>query len=305
MTNQSKLVSIPADIQHHLLSLLPDFYDLGALILTSRCFHDIYKSHRRLLLDEVAKNFLGCIFDEAMLLARAQEAKYGLGDPSVKGLSSNTIFLIVNNDYIVRSLEDVVFGLMKADSTKFDIYDEESLARFASDPFTAEASPTESIRFQAAAYRFWRFCLCPAKKRTAFLNKFPSNELFEMSHFVTGGLTNLIYAMWRVPQESDHDWDFVSSVLSTGPENILNMWNALQRNDPEFEMELDGAGSNGEEGFFDYPLMKVMEVGKLDNVRGLGGLESIFDEDNKKMMEVLSAHETPTREAADSEEAEG
>ncbi|KAJ7159665.1 hypothetical protein C8R46DRAFT_1038951 [Mycena filopes] len=38
--------------------------------------------------------------------------------------------------------------------------DGESLRRFADEPFTVEAaSPTEWIRFQAAAYRFWRLIL--------------------------------------------------------------------------------------------------------------------------------------------------
>jgi hypothetical protein len=117
---QSKFTTIPADIHHHLLSILPNFYDLGAVILTHRCFHDIYKARRNTLLDDVARNLLGCLFDEAVLLARAQEAAYGLGDPSVKGFSTNTVLLIVNNDYILNSLEIVAFGLLKADHQKFE-----------------------------------------------------------------------------------------------------------------------------------------------------------------------------------------
>ncbi|KAJ6568863.1 hypothetical protein B0H19DRAFT_1373300 [Mycena capillaripes] len=286
MTAQTKLTTIPADIQHHLLSILPDFYDLGALILTHRCFHDIYKARRASLLDDVARNLLGYLFDEGVLLARAQEAAYGLGDASVKGFSSNTVLLIVNNNYIANSLEIVVFGLLKANREKFDIYDEESLVRFADQPFTVEASPTESIRFQAAVHRFWRFVLQSKKMRTPFLKRLASSELLELNHFVTG-ISNLIYAMRGQPQCSDWDWDFVSSVLSTGPENILQLWDALQNNDPVFLLEFESAGTNGEEGFFSYPFMDAMESKKLDDIRGIGSLEPIFDGNNEKMHEIL------------------
>ncbi|KAJ7691346.1 hypothetical protein B0H17DRAFT_1133866 [Mycena rosella] len=254
MANQSKLTSIPADVQHHLLSFLPDFYDLGALILTSRCFHDVYQSRRKILLDEVAQNLLGCLFDEATLLARAQEAKYGLGDASVKGFSSDTVLLVVNNDYITP------------ESRHDSIYDAESLERFVEAPFTSEMI-------------------------SRFLKMFPPNELLELSHFVRG-ISNLVYAMRRQPQESDHDWDFVASVLSTGPENVLRLWVALQQEDADFELDLDGAGCNGEEGFFDYPVMEVMETSGLGSVSGVYGLEPIFDGDSKKMEEVLRVHLT-------------
>ncbi|KAJ7473966.1 hypothetical protein FB451DRAFT_283032 [Mycena latifolia] len=289
MANQSKLTTIPADVQHRLLSLLPDFYDLGALILTSRCFHDVYKSRRKLLLNEVAQNLLGCFLDEATLLARAQEAAYELGDASVKGFSSDTVLLLVNNDYIVHSLEGVVFGLLKEDSTKFDIYESDSLERFVNEPFTSKPSPTESIRFRGAAYRFWRFCLQPKKERTAFLKTLAPNELLELSHFVNG-VSNLIYAMRRQPQESDHDWDFVSSVLATGPENILRLWIALQEDDPDFDGELYEAGTRQEEGFFQYPFFDATEANGLDRVSGVNGLEPIFDGDNEKMKTALSAN---------------
>jgi hypothetical protein len=82
--------------------------------------------------------------------------------------------------------------------------------------------------------------------------------------------------------------DFISSVLSTGPENILKLWDALQNDDPEFFLELDGAGCNGEEGFFTYQFMEVMESKKLADVRGLHSLEAIFDGNNERMHEVLN-----------------
>ncbi|KAJ7633857.1 hypothetical protein DFH06DRAFT_1303280 [Mycena polygramma] len=283
---QSKITTFPTDVRHHLLSILPNFYDLGAMILAHRCFHDVYKERRKILLEYVAQNLLGSLFDEAVLLARAQEAAYELGDASVKGFSTNTVFLLVNNDYIVKSLEVVAFGLLKADDKKFDIYDPESLARFAEEPFTVEASPTESIRFQAAAYRFWRFILQSKTNRAVFLKNFSPPELLELDHFVQG-ISNLIYAIRREPQESDHDWDFVDSVLSTGPENILRLWDALQNDDPEFSEDLDGTGWNEEEGFFSYPFRAALKSKNLDDVHGIGSLEPIFDENNAKMHEIL------------------
>ncbi|KAF8185277.1 hypothetical protein K438DRAFT_1937031 [Mycena galopus ATCC 62051] len=288
MTSQNnlRLIAMPADIHYHLLNMLPDFADLGAIILTHRCFHDVYKTGQKTLLNDVAQNFLGCLFDQALLLARAQKAAYGLGDLFTKSLSTNTVVLLGNNDYILQSLEQVVFGLLKADSKQFDIYDSESLARFAADPFTAESSWAEFHRFMAAGYRFWEFVLQPRNKRTAFLKNLAPSSLLELNHFVSG-ISKLIYAISGRTQESDHDWDFVASVLSTGPESILRLWQALQNGDPDFHDELDSVGGGEEEGFFSYSYWGVMESKKLDKIHGLGALKPIFDADNQKMHEML------------------
>ncbi|KAJ7726575.1 hypothetical protein DFH07DRAFT_782702 [Mycena maculata] len=249
MAKRSTLTTIPTDLQYHLLSILPHFYDLGALILTARCFHDIYKPRRKPLLDAVGRNFLGCLFDEALLLARTQESAYELGDASVEGFSSVTVLLVINNDYIANSLEPVVFRLLKADASEFE---------------------------------FWRFCLQSRKTTTKFLKTIPQNELLELSHFVKG-ISNLIYAMRGVPHQSDHNWDFISSVLSTGPENILRLWDACQDGSPDFCTELNIAGGHQEEGFFTYPLFDAME----EEIVGLLGLEPIFDLDNEKVNVAL------------------
>lgn len=79
----------------------------------------------------------------------------------------------------------------------------------------------------------------------------------------------------------------MSSVLSTGPENIFQLWYALQKNDPDFPMELDEAGSNDEEGFFSYPFGDAIDSKKLGDIRGIGSLEPIFDGNNEKMHEIL------------------
>ncbi|KAJ7745990.1 hypothetical protein B0H16DRAFT_1692821 [Mycena metata] len=287
------LTTVPTDIQHLLLSILPDFDDLGAMVLTHRAFHEIYKARQNSLLHDVARNLLGCLFDEALLLARQQDAKFpalGGGEAVDESLSTNIIGWIMNNDYVVAALERVMFGLLKVDGKKFDVYDAESLGRFADDPFTVEASPTESIRFKGAAYRFWRFCLKPDEERVSFLEALAVDELLELENFV-GGISNLIYAMRRQPQESDHDFgagDFIASVQGTGPDRILDFWIALQNDDPEFEENLDGAGSAGEEGFFDYPLAEVKESKQIDGLQGLRSLSPILDGDNEKMKEILA-----------------
>ncbi|KAJ7152348.1 hypothetical protein C8R46DRAFT_1228589 [Mycena filopes] len=96
--------------------------------------------------------------------------------------------------------------------------------RFADEPFTLEASPTESIRFQAAAYRpFLKALTTPGAPRA------------RIECFVRGIESNLIYyAMRGQPaQESDHDWDFISGVpcQSAGPQVILALW--IARGDSE------------------------------------------------------------------------
>ncbi|KAJ7745982.1 hypothetical protein B0H16DRAFT_1462575 [Mycena metata] len=158
MAAHPTLTSIPTDIQHLLLTMLPDFDDLGAMILTHRAFHEIYKARQNSLLHDVARNFLGCLFDEALLLARRQEAKYtalGGGEAVAEGLSTNIITFIINNDYVVDALEQsrpdaipvsfsVFLRWVPLEPRVDSIYDAESLGRFADDPFTIQALPTES-----------------------------------------------------------------------------------------------------------------------------------------------------------------
>jgi hypothetical protein len=103
MARQSKLTTIPADIHHQLLSILPNFQDLKATILTHRCFHNAYKARRKILLPDIAQNLLGCFFDEA-LLAREQEVAYGRA-VSTDEFSTNIVSLSVDNDHVVKSLE--------------------------------------------------------------------------------------------------------------------------------------------------------------------------------------------------------
>ncbi|KAJ7744142.1 hypothetical protein B0H16DRAFT_994890 [Mycena metata] len=283
----ASITSIPMVIRHHLLSMLPNFLDLGAMILTHRSFHDAYKVRRNSLLNEVARNLLGCMFHEALLLARAQEVAYQLGDGSV-AFSTNRVFLLVNNDYIVNSLEMVMFALLKRDTKRFNIYSQESLGRFATKPFTVEASFLESVRFQAAAYRFWRFCLQPKKKRTTFLKALAPAELLELNHFVTG-MSNLIYAIRGQPHrlESKEDCIFTDSVLSSGPENVFLLWSARQNKHPDFTTELEVAGSYDEEGFFRYSFIDAKKSKRLDDIEGLDSLQPIFDDDNRTMKELL------------------
>ncbi|KAK7065053.1 hypothetical protein R3P38DRAFT_3250517 [Favolaschia claudopus] len=285
MARQSKLIALPAAAQHLILSLVPDFYDLGALILTHRSFYDIFYENKQPLLATVARNLLGSLFDEAILLARAQERCYGLGDPKKNGFSSNRILLLVNNDYILRSLERVSFALLKSDE-RFDTSEAESLVQFVKKPYTRQATLPESLRFLSSGYKFWRYALLSEKGRTPYLKKLRPSELFELNHFVDG-ISNLIYAMRGVAQESDHDLDFISGVLSTGPENILNLWDAKQRGAPEFEMELESAGCLSEEGFWTYPYMEATEeLNKIDKI-AKPWLEPILDGENEKMHKIL------------------
>ncbi|KAJ7366094.1 hypothetical protein DFH08DRAFT_797093 [Mycena albidolilacea] len=145
MPGTTKLTTFPSDIQHRLLSMLPNFYDL-----------------------------------ETVFLARAQEAAYGLDDPSVKGFSTNTVFLVINNDYILDSLRSVVFGLLRADEQKFDIYDLESLVRFAN-PFTEEEEDISQASMRVVGYhkraeKILRFKSTPALGAHLLMSFGGSNE---------------------------------------------------------------------------------------------------------------------------------
>ncbi|KAF8185296.1 hypothetical protein K438DRAFT_1765942 [Mycena galopus ATCC 62051] len=293
MTN-SMLTAIPADIHYHLLGMLSDFHDLGATILTHRCFHAAYNAGKKTVLDNVGRNFLGCLFDQALFLARAQERMYGSGNPPTEELSAKTVALIVNNDPVLRSLEPVVFGFLKADKQKFKRISSAEEDNHKDLPLLVGPTPTESLRFMGAGYRFWRFVLQREKNRIAFLQNLAPSKLLELNHFVTG-MTALIWLMWGREAESDHDNDFVSGVLSTGPDSILCLWEALQdailnEDFEEFEDQFGIAGGSMEEGFFSYAYYDVTESKGLDKIPGLVGfrpIEPIFDEDNKKMRQLL------------------
>ncbi|KAF8185235.1 hypothetical protein K438DRAFT_1765887 [Mycena galopus ATCC 62051] len=169
------------------------------------------------------------------------------------------------------------------ENAKISRSDREIFARFktGAEPFTgecivAQASRTESIRFKAAGYKFWRFCLQREKNRTAFLKKIPPPELFELRHFADG-VSELIYTMWATPSgDSDHD------PLEKG---------RLMEFDERFSISGDGC----EEGFFWYPYMHAIDNKKLPDVRGLS-LRPILDGDNEKMRAMLenSVKETGT-----------
>ncbi|KAF8185214.1 hypothetical protein K438DRAFT_1973932 [Mycena galopus ATCC 62051] len=114
MTGQRKLASlttIPADIHFHLLSILPNFSDLGALILAHRRFHEVYKAGRKTLFQDVARNVLGCFSDEALLPARELEAGSGAryklpDDPSTADISTKTALWIMNTNRVLKSPRD-------------------------------------------------------------------------------------------------------------------------------------------------------------------------------------------------------
>ncbi|KAF8155068.1 hypothetical protein K438DRAFT_1777945 [Mycena galopus ATCC 62051] len=114
--------------------------------------------------------------------------------------------------------------------------------------------------------------------------------------------------MWATPSgDSEHDRmlllsfrehfycfrnveDFVSSVMSTGPQNILDLWTALKKGRlMDFDERFSISGDRCEEGFFWYPYMHAIYSRKLPNIHGLLSLRPILDGHNEKMCGMLES----------------
>ncbi|KAJ7776183.1 hypothetical protein B0H16DRAFT_1858960 [Mycena metata] len=217
------LATVPQEIHYKLLSSLHDFEDLSATVLSTRALHSAFQSNRRRVLSAVGRNFIGNIFTDALLLARAQEKRDGSAALNVKGLSSSTVRLLVDNAETIGELQTIVFGLLK-DQHTVDLRNRATMTQFAEAPPIVVASETESIRFKAAAYRFSVYCLIGSLEgRIAFLKRYPQLQILELSHFVNA-LWILASVIRGRPLETDRDWDLVSTLMSTGPHNILRLW---------------------------------------------------------------------------------
>ncbi|KAJ7115335.1 hypothetical protein C8R44DRAFT_223156 [Mycena epipterygia] len=199
--SQRSLATVPQDIQYQLLNSLSDFKDLAAVVLTARPLHNAFKTHRRKVLSSVGRNFLGSLFTDALLLARCQEKRDGSDALKVKGLSSSTVRLLVNNADALAELQTIVFGLLK-DENLVDINRKPTLTRFAESPPVVIPSETESLRFKFAAYRFCVYCLLQPSGRLAFLNRYPTIQILELAHFVNG-LYTLIHVIRGRPPAAD------------------------------------------------------------------------------------------------------
>ncbi|KAK7065072.1 hypothetical protein R3P38DRAFT_2827766 [Favolaschia claudopus] len=297
MPVQSKLLSIPADIHYLLLSILPDFRDLAALILTHRCFYGVFKTGEKTLLEAVARNFLGAFYDEAVALAYEKRPSHRRRKRRSTPLTSKIARSIKRSNHVLESLERIVYGLLKTDKHLYlqDPYNYigektlgENFAELASFTFTAIPSFEESLKMTAAGYRIWRFTLLHETEHVPFLMKLPLSELLELNHYVSG-LVKLIWAMLG-EGGSHHDADYVQGVLATGPWNILRRWNALLEGDMEEFYE----GPYGEhyEGFFTSALFEVMDRKQLGST-DLYAYKSIFDGDKetRELLRNLAAKE--------------
>ncbi|KAF7367844.1 hypothetical protein MSAN_00848900 [Mycena sanguinolenta] len=156
----------------------------------------------------------------------------------------------MKNAETIDELQTMMFGLLKEPS--IDIRKKGTMTQFASAPPIVAASETESTRFKAAAYRFSVFCLLQTSEaRKAFLKRYPIIQVLELSHFASA-LWTLVSVIRGRSLETDRDWKFLSNIMSTGPDNILQLWkmkqNALAAThnwaSMDFKLALKEAGMN-------------------------------------------------------------
>ncbi|KAJ7691352.1 hypothetical protein B0H17DRAFT_1201198 [Mycena rosella] len=281
------LATIPQEVHHRLLISLSDFDDLAAAVLCARPLHRAFAANRRKVLSSVGRNFLGALFTDALLLARGQEKRDRVGN--MKGFSPGTVRLLVQNAEMVGELQGVMFGLLSEGAV--NIGSKLSLTRFADAPPVVIPSETESQRFKAAAYRFCVYCLLQLEDdRLAFLNRYTAIQVLELANFVNA-LYILVHVIRGRAHESDDDWNFASSVMSTGPHAILDLWAMKRTGEWGFKAVLKAAGrGSGDEHFMNEWCDVLAAAGVNDSVRRLGS--AILDEENRKFAETL------TREAA-------
>ncbi|KAF8185225.1 glycoside hydrolase [Mycena galopus ATCC 62051] len=204
----------------------------------------------------------------------------GLRSVAVIGLSAHMISLVVNNDRVLRGLEDVLFRLIKSGRRDSTV----AIGKSLHDSKPALSHSPERL----LGTNFGGF---------AYSGRKTGHEISE-----------LIYAMWATPSgDSEHDRmlllsfrkhfycfrnveDFVSSVMSTGPQNILDLWTALEKGRlMDFDERFSISGDRCEEGFFWYPYMRAIYSRKLPDIHGLSSLRPILDGDNEKMCGMLES----------------
>ncbi|KAJ6552832.1 hypothetical protein B0H19DRAFT_1155050 [Mycena capillaripes] len=295
----ASLSTIPQDVHYQLLNSLPDFKDLSAAVLSARPLHNAFQTNRKRVLSAVGRNFLGTVFTDALLLARCQEKHDGSAALKVKGLSSSTVRLLVNNAETVGELQAIMFGLLK-DQSPVDPQKKDTMTRFANAPPVVAASETESIRFKSAAYRFCVYCLLQTSEaRNAFLRRYPKIQVLELSHFVNA-LWVLVSVIRGRPLETDRDWDFISNTLSTGPHNILQLWKMRQNllagdylASLDFKAALKAAGTRNDDGSDDDDTDFMTQwcdlIDALNFPAHTRSHDAILDGEHKHLAEVFAA----------------
>ncbi|KAK7065063.1 hypothetical protein R3P38DRAFT_2827738, partial [Favolaschia claudopus] len=295
MPVQSKLVATPADILHILLSTLPDFTDLGALILTHRCFYEVFTASKHSLLNAVGRNMLGAYFNEAVSLAIEQNTSDGTAKRTIESnktqqiqVSSAIISQLMDNERVLSTLRPIVYGLIKTKRVPY-IDQPEGLALLKGFPQTAKPSATELHRLEVAGYRFWRFTCLDTKSKSAheeFLTRLSAMELLELNTYVNN-LKKILEAIWN-GAESDGDEYAIQGLLSRGPKSILSLWNTvLDGSYDEDELKRD-AEYYENEGYFSYVLYDVIENKQLD-LDILWDFKPILDEEHEKAVKKLAA----------------
>jgi hypothetical protein len=113
------LTALPADVQHDLLSYLPDLHVLNSLVLTSRSFYTVFRLRRDLVLKAVAENFIGIKLGEEFFDHYANEP----ADSNVPA----TIKFLIGTRNVVQALEPIVFRLLIHPDAHWDDPDRRSV----------------------------------------------------------------------------------------------------------------------------------------------------------------------------------
>ncbi|KAJ7187145.1 hypothetical protein C8R46DRAFT_1207113 [Mycena filopes] len=239
------LATIPLDTQLEILAWIPDFPTLHSSLLLNRSFSQLFTAHRTLLTKSVAQNHFGELLDDALILANTQKDRH-FSDTKNHAYKSHFISRLLSNEDVMNTVELVVFPLIREKS---------------------RSTPTKLLNLKRAAYRFWTFCMGEPAKRRWFLSQFSTPELSEMTKIYDGVHSLVMNMHVGVEMESDHDYDRVSSIISTGLGRVCWLWELFQEmtEDPEsdaammFDESLAVSGDGGEEGFFRYDMYDIGE----------------------------------------------
>ncbi|RDB14571.1 hypothetical protein Hypma_016314 [Hypsizygus marmoreus] len=227
--------SLPLDdyIIGRLLTFLPSFSELSAMILASKSFYAVFEAHPNSVIRAVAYNAVGPALPQALRVLRSHPPddenstqQWSEADP-LSPITSHEICELIANAGVVEGLEDLISSRHK--DRKYQ---------------TSQLNPTESFKFCRAVYRWMLFSTVfplhilelyvePIEEdveeirlaRKVFLSQFSDCELLEL-YSVAFCMRDI--AEWAAAADSTNLFNSLSDIgdlaHASGPAKLLGAY---------------------------------------------------------------------------------
>ncbi|KAJ7919860.1 hypothetical protein B0H13DRAFT_1708728, partial [Mycena leptocephala] len=272
------------DVVDRILTFCPTFVALQSMVLVSKAFYNVFQTHSKSITRAVAYNIVGPALPQALRAIRypLRNPDETLGamdkdDPdtvattcpeehSASVITSEEKQRLEDNSEVVDTLE-YIYSLTQKDRTSRK----------------SVLAPAESWRFRRAVYRIWLYTNIFSgdrysfdeinvgadgthliqRQRTALLNQYPTDELFQLYavvHFFCGILKR-VYA-----GHDDTQVNMLDILLSLGPGGIVRAWEERSTqslyNDLSFGI-FDVDDNPLYKGYFSLPLETIWTARKM------------------------------------------